>query len=58
MEKQKISAFEFVFMERYNPEKAKTYLPETEEERNERRADDLREQVSKIKNIEKTKTSI
>lgn len=47
--KNKISAFEFVFMQATDPEKAKEYRPVTREEELKDRVDNLKEQASKMK---------
>lgn len=47
--KNKISAFEFVFMQATDPEKAKEYRPVTREEELKERVDNLKEQASKMK---------
>jgi hypothetical protein len=44
-----ISAFEYVFMERYEPKKAKLYRAETPAERDEKRRKNLQAQADKIK---------
>lgn len=51
MKKIKISAFEFAIMSVADPEGAKNYYPETEEERQQKRIDDLQRQASKLKII-------
>lgn len=49
MEKKKVSAFEFVFMQASEPEKAKKYEPFTKEEELKQREENLKEQASKIR---------
>lgn len=49
MEKKKISAFEYVFMQAADPEKAKQYEPYTKDEELKQREDNLREQASRLK---------
>ena len=49
MKKTKISAFEFAILSVADPEEAKKYEPETEQERHQKRIADLQRQSSKIK---------
>lgn len=52
MEKKTISAFEFVFMEAADPEKAKEYRPLTPKEEMDRREASLMEQASKLRIVD------
>lgn len=58
MEKKKISAFEFVFLEASDPEKAKEYEPYTYWEEQQRRMDNIARKEQELLSNMKTRDGV